>query len=74
MSATSMLVYALYLTVVALYVYALIDCVNTPSARIRTLPKVGWLVIMILFPLVGAVVWRNLGKRPATAEDQVPAA
>ncbi|MDX2649689.1 PLD nuclease N-terminal domain-containing protein [Streptomyces sp. PA03-1a] len=65
---TSVPVYAMYVIVAALYVYALVDCIRTPAARIRTLPKVGWLVIMVLFPIVGAIAWRNLGKRPAPVE------
>ncbi|MFE7795036.1 hypothetical protein [Streptomyces sp. NPDC057460] len=42
---TSVLVYAIYVMVAALYVYALVDCISTPAARIRMLPKVGWLVM-----------------------------
>jgi hypothetical protein len=68
---TSLLVYAIYLIVAALYVYALVDCVRTPAARIRMLPKVGWLVIMVLFPVLGAIGWRKLGKRSARAEEQL---
>ncbi|MBT2229526.1 PLDc N-terminal domain-containing protein [Nonomuraea sp. NEAU-A123] len=70
---TSVLVYAIYLVVAALYVYALVDCIRTPAARIRMLPKVGWLIIMVLFPILGAIGWRNLGKRSAPAEDRVSA-
>ncbi|POX62820.1 hypothetical protein C3492_14100 [Streptomyces sp. Ru62] len=71
---TSALVYAIYLMVAALYVYALVDCIRTPAPRIRILPKVGWLIIMVLFPILGAIAWRNLGRRSAYAEDRVPVA
>lgn len=71
---TSLLVYAIYLIVAALYVYAVVDCIRTPAARIRMLPKVGWLVIAVLFPVLGAIGWRNLGKRSARAEEQPSAA
>ncbi|MET7308810.1 PLDc N-terminal domain-containing protein [Streptomyces sp. NPDC005571] len=67
---TSALVYAIYVIVAALYVYALVDCIRTPAARIRMLPKVGWLVIMGLFPILGAIGWRNLGKRSAPVEGR----
>ncbi|MFD5063077.1 PLDc N-terminal domain-containing protein [Streptomyces sp. NPDC058394] len=67
---TSVLVYAIYVIVAALYVYALVDCISTPAARIRMLPKVGWLVIMVLFPILGAIGWRNLGKRSAPVEGR----
>ncbi|MDX2701676.1 PLD nuclease N-terminal domain-containing protein [Streptomyces sp. PA03-6a] len=51
-----------------MYIYALIDCIRTPAARIRMLPKAGWLVIMVLTPLLGAIAWRNLGKRSLPVE------
>ncbi|MEU1418231.1 PLDc N-terminal domain-containing protein [Streptomyces sp. NPDC005731] len=71
---TSLLVYAIYLIVAALYAYALVDCIRTPAARIRMLPKAGWLLILVLFPVVAAIGWRNLGKRSARAEEQPSAA
>ncbi|MGW9134489.1 hypothetical protein [Streptomyces sp. NPDC055681] len=42
---TSVLVYAIYAMAAALYVYALVDCIRTPAARIRMFPKVGWLAM-----------------------------
>ncbi|MDX3073553.1 PLDc N-terminal domain-containing protein [Streptomyces sp. NPDC088354] len=67
---SSLLVYAIYLIVAALYVSAVVDCIRTPEARIRILPKAGWLAVLILFPVLGAVGWQNLGKRPAQAAGQ----
>ncbi|MEU3244272.1 PLDc N-terminal domain-containing protein [Streptomyces sp. NPDC006875] len=66
---TSVLVYAIYLIVAALYVYALIDCFRTPTANIRLLPKAGWLIIMVLFPILGAITWRNLGTRSVSVRN-----
>lgn len=43
--------------VAALYVCALVDCIRTPPARIRMLPKVSWLVILVLCPVLGAIGW-----------------
>jgi hypothetical protein len=57
-----------------LYVFALVDCIRTPVSRIRMMPKAGWLIIMVLFPVLGAIAWRNLGKRSAFAEDRMAAA
>ncbi|MFE2540533.1 PLD nuclease N-terminal domain-containing protein [Actinacidiphila glaucinigra] len=65
---TSVLVYAIYAMVAALYVHALVDCIRTPAAHVRMLPKIGWLVIMVLLPILGAIAWRNLGKRSAPVE------
>ncbi|MFE2538868.1 PLD nuclease N-terminal domain-containing protein [Actinacidiphila glaucinigra] len=67
---TPVLECAIYLTIAALYVYAVVDCIRTPEARIRMLPKMGWLVVMALMPILGAIVWRNLGKRSLPAEGR----
>jgi hypothetical protein len=48
------------LFVVALY--ALIDCLSTPGARVRTLPKAVWLIVIILIPGFGALAWLLLGR------------
>lgn len=69
-----LLAYAIYATVGALYVYALVDCLRTPAARMRILPKAGWVVVMFLFPIAGAMAWRNLGTRPTPAEGRSSAA
>ncbi|MFE5143581.1 PLDc N-terminal domain-containing protein [Streptomyces fagopyri] len=63
-----MLVYAIYVIVAVLYAYALVDCIRTPAGRMRLLPKVGWLAILVLFPVLGAIGWRNLGKQSAPVE------
>lgn len=49
----------------ALTVYCLIECIGTPEGSIRNLPKVAWVFIILLFPLVGAIAWLAVG-RPET--------
>lgn len=71
---SSLLVTVIYLIIAALYVYALVDCIRTPEAHMRFLPKVGWLIVLIMFPVLGAIGWRNLGKRSTRVEDQPSAA
>ncbi|MEU7340211.1 PLD nuclease N-terminal domain-containing protein [Streptomyces sp. NPDC007074] len=56
--------------VAALYAVALVDCIRTPAARMRLLPKVGWLAVLVLFPVLGAIGWRNLGKRSAPVKGR----
>jgi hypothetical protein len=55
--------YVLYALILALYIWALVDCVRTPAAQIRGLPKVGWLLLLLAVPILGTVLWRNWGKR-----------
>ncbi|MFD7642191.1 PLD nuclease N-terminal domain-containing protein [Kitasatospora sp. NPDC059795] len=55
----------------ALWVWAFIDCLTTPEDEIRHLPKVVWVIIVLLFPLVGSIAWLVAGKRRARRR-QVP--
>lgn len=47
---------------IALLVYALIDCMQTDSARIRSLNRFIWLAIIVLVPIVGPILWIALAK------------
>ncbi|MFE6223546.1 MULTISPECIES: PLD nuclease N-terminal domain-containing protein [unclassified Streptomyces] len=46
----------------ALTIYAFIDCLNTPEDEVKHLPKVVWVIIILLFWVVGPVVWLFAGK------------
>jgi hypothetical protein len=50
----------------ALWVYCLVSVVSAPDGRIRHLPKLWWLVIVLFFPFVGSVAWLIAG-RPRSA-------
>ncbi|MGW1283569.1 PLD nuclease N-terminal domain-containing protein [Streptomyces sp. NPDC001118] len=60
-----MLRYLPFLLVLALWIYAFVDCLNTPEEEVRHLPKVAWVVIILLFGevLVGPVAWLITGRR-----------
>jgi hypothetical protein len=49
----------------ALTVYCLIECIGTPEGSIRNLPKVAWVFIILLFPIVGPVAWLAVGRPDA---------
>lgn len=51
------------LLVLALWIWAFIDCLTTPEEEVRHLPKVVWVIIVLLFPLVGSVAWLVAGRR-----------
>ncbi|MYT31272.1 MULTISPECIES: PLD nuclease N-terminal domain-containing protein [unclassified Streptomyces] len=59
-----MLRYLPFLLVLALWIYAFIDCLNTPESQVRGLPKVVWVLIILLFGevLIGPVAWLVAGK------------
>lgn len=50
------------LIALVLTVWAVIDCVQTPSSEARILPKPLWLVCIVLVPFVGAAAWLVLGR------------
>ncbi|MGW2022697.1 PLD nuclease N-terminal domain-containing protein [Streptomyces decoyicus] len=71
-----MLRYLPFLLVLALWIYAFIDCLNTPESQVRGLPKVIWVIIILLFGevLVGPVAWLVAGKqrRPVAGDGSTP--
>lgn len=46
----------------AFYVYALVDCLLFSRARVRGLPKLAWVFIVLLFPVLGGVLWFLIGR------------
>ncbi|KOV70745.1 membrane protein [Streptomyces sp. MMG1121] len=70
-----MLRYLPFLLVLALWIYAFVDCLNTPEEEVRHLPKVVWVIIILLFGevLVGPVAWLITGRgRRAAAGGPTP--
>lgn len=47
---------------VGVMIYALIEAISTPSARTRIMPKGIWIVVIILVPLIGGVLWLLFGN------------
>jgi len=52
----------LTLLLLGLTIYAAVDCIQTEESRQRHLPKVLWLLLILLFPVVGAVSWIIAGR------------
>lgn len=50
---------------IALWVWAFIDCITTPEDEVRYLPKVIWVIIVLIFPLVGSIAWLAAGRNRA---------
>ncbi len=47
--------------VLGLTIYCIIDVLVTPRERLRSLGKIGWLLVTLI-PLAGAVLWLALGR------------
>ncbi|WP_406246032.1 PLDc N-terminal domain-containing protein [Microbacterium sp. M] len=50
------------LLTIALMIGALIDIITRDDSRVRFLPKMVWLIIVILLPLIGSILWFALGR------------
>ncbi len=59
---------ALVIVVVAFTVYALVDCLMLQKARVRALPRAAWFFIVLLFPVIGGLLWFFIGRgRPVAS-------
>ena len=60
----------------AIWVFALIDVLSTPEPVMRGLPKIGWVVVVVIFQVIGALAWfvmgrpENRGARPLSAHER----
>ena len=46
-------------------VIALIDIITTDDTAVRGLPKFAWVILVVMLPLVGALVWLAVGRPTA---------
>ncbi|MBB5083839.1 PLD nuclease N-terminal domain-containing protein [Nonomuraea endophytica] len=61
---------AMGLATLVLWIYCLFDAITTPDEAARNLPKILWVIIVLLFPLVGSLFWLVAG-RPQTQAPRV---
>lgn len=47
---------------VGVIIYALIECAQSERYSVRALPKWAWLLVILLLPVVGAVLWLLFGR------------
>jgi hypothetical protein len=50
------------LAVLVLWIYCIFDVIATSEGLVRNLPKILWLLIVILLPTIGSVAWLILGR------------
>lgn len=46
----------------ALWVYCIFDVIATEPSRVRNLPKVVWLLIVLFISVIGSIAWLALGR------------
>jgi hypothetical protein len=44
-------------------IYALVDAIQTEDARVQHLPKIFWIVLIVLFAPVGSIAWFIAGRQ-----------
>lgn len=49
------------LVFLALWIFCFIDVLTTPEAACRSLPKLAWVFIVLLLPLIGPIAWLVAG-------------
>lgn len=59
-----MIRYLPFILILAVWIYAFIDCLNTPEKEVRKLPKIAWVIIILLFGqvLLGPIAWFAVGR------------
>lgn len=54
--------YLVSLLVLALMVFALVDIIRRDDSQVKYMPKFVWLLLVILLPFVGSVLWFGIGR------------
>ncbi|BDZ37648.1 PLDc N-terminal domain-containing protein [Microbacterium suwonense] len=54
--------YLVSLLVVALMVFALVDIIRRDDSQVKYMPKLVWLLLVILLPFIGSVLWFGIGR------------
>lgn len=60
------------LLVIALMVGAMVDIIRREDSQVRFLPKLAWLIIVILLPLIGSLLWFAIGREYTEAGLRIP--
>ena len=61
------------LLLIAFWIYSIVDCALLPPTRHRGVSKPVWLLIVVLFPVIGGILWLVVGHGRAR-EATVPRA
>jgi len=52
----------LALVAVVFWVYSVVDCAVQPPERHRGVSKASWMLIVLLVPVLGGILWLSVGK------------
>jgi hypothetical protein len=57
---------------ITLLIYCLIDAIQTPAEEMRNLPKVAWILLILVIPVIGPIVWLVAGRPQRGSARRVP--
>ncbi|MEO5877622.1 MAG: PLD nuclease N-terminal domain-containing protein [Streptosporangiaceae bacterium] len=63
------------LILLALWIFCIFDVITTDPSSCRALPRTAWLIIVILLPDLGSIMWLLAGRPrsvPVRADFEVP--
>lgn len=50
------------IVVLIVWIFSIVSCALTPESQVRGIPKWGWLILIVLLPLLGSVLWLAVGR------------
>jgi Phospholipase_D-nuclease N-terminal len=60
-----------FLISLALTVYALFSCIQTPDEDVPHLPKLLWIVLIVFVPFAGPIVWLLMSRAQGSRQETV---
>lgn len=57
------------LILLVLWVFCIFDCITSDEARVRSLPKLLWLLIVLVLPDIGSILWLIAGRPTGVARS-----
>jgi len=57
---------------IVLIIYGLIDCLRSEPADVRSIPKPAWILVILLLPLIGVILWFLFGRPQYAASTTRP--
>lgn len=62
----------LSILVLALMIGALIDIIMRDESQVKHLPKMVWVILVVLLPLIGSILWFALGREYGGGGISIP--
>jgi hypothetical protein len=61
-----------FLLLLMLDIFCVIDIISSRDDEVRNLPKIAWLLLVLIFPPIGAVAWLVAGRPQSAGSGRSP--